>query len=207
MLVHWQIRRLVRACFLIHWQMSSHCAHLAEGTREHSGVSFVRALIPFVRAPPLRPDHPPKAHLQILSPWRLGHHRWIWGEHKYSVYSFRPAWQFCENNAYTCDSNIMIFLNLLEIIHLNKRFSHQNCYQGRPLFKERCYYSDILWTLDLFLGFFVCVLGPHPWHMEVPRLGVKLELQLLACTTATAMQGPSCTCNLHHSWWEALRTW
>ena len=20
-------------------------------------------------------------------------------------------------------------------------------------------------------------LGPHPWHMEVPRLGVKLELQ------------------------------
>ena len=28
---------------------------------------------------------------------------------------------------------------------------------------------------------------PHLRHMEVPRLGVKLELQLLACTTATAM--------------------
>ena len=29
-----------------------------------------------------------------------------------------------------------------------------------------------------FFGFlFVfCFLGPHPWHMEVPRLGVKLEL-------------------------------
>ena len=35
--------------------------------------------------------------------------------------------------------------------------------------------------------------------MEVPRLGVESELQLLACTTATAMQDPSCFCNLCHS--------
>ena len=29
----------------------------------------------------------------------------------------------------------------------------------------------------------VCVfLGSHPWHMEVPRLGVLSELQLLACS-------------------------
>ena len=33
-------------------------------------------------------------------------------------------------------------------------------------------------------------LGPHPWHMEVPRLGIDLELQLLAYTTATATQDP-----------------
>ena len=32
--------------------------------------------------------------------------------------------------------------------------------------------------------------GAHPWHMEVPRLGVKLELQLLAYSTATATQDP-----------------
>ena len=38
----------------------------------------------------------------------------------------------------------------------------------------------------IFLYFFV-FLGPHSWHMEVPRLGVELELQLPACTTATAM--------------------
>ena len=25
---------------------------------------------------------------------------------------------------------------------------------------------------------FVCFLGPHLWHVEVPRLGVELELQL-----------------------------
>ena len=33
-----------------------------------------------------------------------------------------------------------------------------------------------IYSLDL--------IGPHPQHVEVPRLGVKLELQLLACTTA-----------------------
>ena len=35
----------------------------------------------------------------------------------------------------------------------------------------------------LFLSF----LGLHLWHMEVPRLGVKLELQLLAYTATTAV--------------------
>ena len=33
----------------------------------------------------------------------------------------------------------------------------------------------------VFVCLFVFVfLGPHPWHMEVPRLGVKAEPQLLA---------------------------
>jgi len=35
--------------------------------------------------------------------------------------------------------------------------------------------------------------------MEIPRLGVESELQLLACTTATAMPDLSRICNLHHS--------
>ena len=35
--------------------------------------------------------------------------------------------------------------------------------------------------------------------MEVPRLGVRLELQLLAYATAIATQDPSCICDLHHS--------
>ena len=45
----------------------------------------------------------------------------------------------------------------------------------------------------------VCFLGPHPWHMEVPRLGAKLELQLPACTTATATWDSSCVFDPHHS--------
>ena len=35
--------------------------------------------------------------------------------------------------------------------------------------------------------------------MEVPRLGVKSELQLLAYTTATARPDLSHICKLHHS--------
>ena len=35
--------------------------------------------------------------------------------------------------------------------------------------------------------------------MEVPRLGVQSELQLLAYARATAMQDPSHICSLYHS--------
>ena len=35
--------------------------------------------------------------------------------------------------------------------------------------------------------------------MDVPKLEVKLELQLPAYTTATATQDPSPICDLHHS--------
>ena len=43
--------------------------------------------------------------------------------------------------------------------------------------------------LFLFL-FFFAILRLHSQHMEVPRLGVKSELQLLAYTTATAIRDP-----------------
>ena len=39
-------------------------------------------------------------------------------------------------------------------------------------------------------------------HMEVPRLEVELELQLLTYTIATAMWGLSCIGNLDHSSWQ-----
>ena len=75
-----------------------------------------------------------------------------------------------------------------------------------------------VWYVGLFIGFFIlfhwsifqfCAstilfyfsffLWPHLWHMEVPRLGVELELQLLATATATAMPDLSHICKLHHS--------
>ena len=49
------------------------------------------------------------------------------------------------------------------------------------------------------LFYFIFVLGLHPWHIKVPRLGVESELQLLAYTTATAMPDPHCIWDLHHS--------
>ena len=53
--------------------------------------------------------------------------------------------------------------------------------------------------LPQWLHHFTFLPARHLWHMEVPRLRVKSELQLLAYTTATATQDPSCICNLHHS--------
>ena len=47
--------------------------------------------------------------------------------------------------------------------------------------------------------FFVFILGPHLWHMEVPRLGVESELQLPTYTMTTAMWDPSHVHDLHHS--------
>ena len=57
--------------------------------------------------------------------------------------------------------------------------------------------EDLIWDLSFFV-----FLGPHPRRMEVPRLGVESELQLLAYTTATAMPDPSRVCELHHSSWQ-----
>ena len=53
----------------------------------------------------------------------------------------------------------------------------------------------------LLLFYFFVFLGPHLWHMEVPRLGVELELQLLNSATATATLDPSCISDLRHSLW------
>ena len=63
-------------------------------------------------------------------------------------------------------------------------------YLVRTTFNQMSCYS-------IFFSF--VFLGPHPQHMEVPRLGVELELLLLAYTTATAMPDSSCLCDLHHS--------
>ena len=39
------------------------------------------------------------------------------------------------------------------------------------------------------------LLGPHPWQMEVPRLGAESELQLQTYAIATATGNPSHICN------------
>ena len=64
------------------------------------------------------------------------------------------------------------------------------------------FYAHLLPVFSFFFDFilyFFVFLGVHPWHMEVPRLGVEWELQLLATATATVMQDLSRICDLHHS--------
>ena len=58
---------------------------------------------------------------------------------------------------------------------------------------------DPFWKsfFNFFFSFYF--LGPHPEHMEVPRLGVESELQLSAYARATATPDPSLIFDLHHS--------
>ena len=57
-----------------------------------------------------------------------------------------------------------------------------------------------VWNLrNLYLYLYFCFLGPHPGHTEIPRLGVELDLQLLAYATATANTESKPHCNLHRS--------
>ena len=49
---------------------------------------------------------------------------------------------------------------------------------------------------------FVLLFRPIPVAYEVPGLGVEVELQLLAYTTATALPDLSCICDLHHTLWQ-----
>ena len=53
-------------------------------------------------------------------------------------------------------------------------------------------------VLGLHFFFFV-LLGLYPWHVEVPKPQVQLELQLLAYATSTAMPDLNHVCDLHHS--------
>ena len=105
-------------------------------------------------------------------------------------------------------------------IHSNLKSPNPNrgWRKSKMTFKYKVVYS--LWTIfyigfrnnkihwhcfsffSFFFLFLFCFLGPHLWHMKVPRLGIKLELQLLASTTATATQDPSHICDPHHSSWQ-----
>ena len=75
---------------------------------------------------------------------------------------------------------------------------------------------DVTWNISIrklvvatFISYFIYLFifaflkiklgGPHPWHVEVPRLDVELELQLLVYVTATGTQDPNHVCDLHRS--------
>ena len=62
---------------------------------------------------------------------------------------------------------------------------------------------SFIFNLDDFFGgegFFKTT--PMAWHMEVPRLGVLSELQLLAYATTTTTPNLSCVYDLYHISWQ-----
>ena len=72
------------------------------------------------------------------------------------------------------------------------RFCPKNKTKPIPSLNESVYLSIYL-PISLSLSFFFVFLpflGPLPWHMEVPRLGVQSELLPMTYTRATATPDP-----------------
>ena len=100
---------------------------------------------------------------------------------------------------YWCTWYVYLHKCILSIV----LFLHTTKWPDLSLWTHRCVYQvNLSFFLPSFLLFFsFCFLGLHQQHMKVLRLGDKLELQLASydAATATAMQDPSCICDLHHS--------
>ena len=73
----------------------------------------------------------------------------------------------------------------------------------RELPKAKQMISPMEWLhsfLFYFMLFYIILfLGPNQQHLEVPRLGVESELQMPACTTATATGDLNLVFEPHHS--------
>jgi len=76
--------------------------------------------------------------------------------------------------------------------HLLKKTHGRSAAQSqrwqRKKIKRRNHYEN-LWRALFFFFFFLSFLGPRLRHLEIPRLGVKSELQLLTYTTAHGNAG------------------
>ena len=85
-------------------------------------------------------------------------------------------------------------LNVFNFIHIYVCVYIQAHTETYPILPRGLFFCFVC-----FFYFFLLFLGLRLWHMEVPRRGVELEVQLPAYTTATATQDLSRICDLHHS--------
>ena len=115
--------------------------------------------------------------------------------------------------------NLGVFQTLLLIyMEENKSFKnlHKNCQDNFCMIfwilskmktNHRCKLGNFVlekhpvptWDWFFFFFFPLVFLGLLLLHKEVPRIGIKSELQLPAHSAATVIPGLSLVCNLHHS--------
>ena len=102
------------------------------------------------------------------------------------------------------------------VVALTVDVTPENPLPNPRFWRTTCFFQELCLGLSSVLNkfcFFLCFLGPHLQHMEVPRLRGESELQLLAYTTAT--QDLSHICSLHHTSrqcrilnpWSEARDW
>ena len=89
------------------------------------------------------------------------------------------------SRVHLCDHTKTVFLFTGKVLKATSKIINDN----------RIFSSIRIFIYVFIFGFS----GLHLKHMEVPRLGGKSELRLLAYTTAMAMRDLSCICDLHHS--------
>ena len=101
----------------------------------------------------------------------------------------------CGNGIYKAGSSSKYFLRELDLsLFGTNTLLLMNFWSNFHGFMDHFENHGLEKSMDFF--FF---LGLHSRHIEVPRLGVKLELQLPVYTTATATPDPSHICNLRCS--------
>ena len=85
----------------------------------------------------------------------------------------------------------------------NIYFFYNDLREWVPLLWPFVRFRNVKYLLKkIFIYLFFCFLGPHLWHMEVPRLEVQLQLQLPAYATAIATWDLRHVCDLHWSSWQ-----
>ena len=104
-----------------------------------------------------------------------------------------------------CTHSIWNFLSQGLNLSQSCNLCHSCTRSFNPLCQWRLKTAPLQWPepleLDSFFFFFFSpfLFRPHLQHMEIPRPGVKWELQLPAYITATAIGNPNRVCDLHHS--------
>ena len=68
-------------------------------------------------------------------------------------------------------------MNVIVEHRSGSRWAHSYCREPRFYLKVKEIHFKCF--LLIFIIFIFCSLGLHLWHLEVPRLGVESELQLL----------------------------
>ena len=125
---------------------------------------------------------------------KVNENKWkdhAWALHKkifvyFSLTSYSPIWSLSTD----------VHVTRLELYSID-------CNISGFFFHLRLFYGHIPTALSSeILFYFILFLSLHLWHMKVSRLGIKLELQLPPCTTATATQALSCICHLRCSLWQ-----
>lgn len=150
---HFLIHMTILLLFLTWWKID-------EGTL---GVSFIRFLIPFMRIPPSRPNHPPKPHLLRPLYWGLVFQHMKFGEDKHIHSITAEAWpEMASSNYYY----YYYFLSLCLIFAMHVEFAfcstiHILNKNWSPNPNQNKIYATA-GTLGFFLGMVSYAILPYP---------------------------------------------